>query len=94
MKQVYQNAEITAFSGIRDAFNKPCYIVLNSALDELRIVAKNPEYKRRRKELDARGLQHVKVQEYLGVIDLKQKTADFIEKHFPGYKHTAFQIWN
>lgn len=93
MKQVYQNAEITAFSGIRDAFNKPCYIVLNSALDELRIVAKNPEYKRRRKELDKRGLQHVKVSEYLEVIDLKQKTADFIKKHFPGYKHTAFQIW-
>ena len=94
MKQVYQNGEITAFSGIRDAFNKPCCIVLNSALDELRIMAKNPEYKRRQKALDARGLQHVKVQEYLEVIDLTQKTADFIEKHFPGYKHTAFQIWN
>lgn len=84
---------IKIFSGLKDYFGNRCYILVNEDLKELRVVAKDPEYKRKRKSLDSKGLPHVIIQEFGIVIDFTREAAKAIEHEFPEYKHTEFSIW-
>jgi len=81
------------YAGLKDFFGNNCYILVNEDLKELRIVAKDSGFKRRRKSLDDKGLRNVKINEYLTVIDFTKEASLNIEREFPGYHHTQFSIW-
>ena len=78
------------YSGIKDAYGNPCYVVVNYMLEEFRIVGKNPYYTTDRKKLP----KYVCVPKYLPVIDLKRSTARELEAKFPDYIHNMWQIWD
>ena len=90
---IYKVDEIKAFTGLRDYFKDAIYVVINEDLKELRLYGKNPDYKKERKSLDLRKLNHVIVPKYLQVIDITKKVSDFIESQFPDYIHSEFQVW-
>lgn len=77
------------YSGIKDYYGNSCYLVINDDMEEYRIMAKNPDYTKRTKKLP----KYVIVPKYLEVIDLHMETATELEKLFPNYKHTTWQIW-
>jgi len=83
----------TTYAGIKDAYNHNCTLVVDPDLKEYRLMGKNPDYRRKRKFLDDRRLNHISVPEYLEVIDITQQTAKFLFNTFPDYRHTQFQIW-
>lgn len=83
----------TAYAGLKDAYNHQCTLLVDEDLKEYRLIGKNPDYRRERKILDNRRLNHVATPEYLEVIDITQQTAKFLFNTFPDYKHTQFQIW-
>ena len=78
------------YSGIKDAYGNPCYVVINYMLEEFRIVGKNPYYSTDRKRLP----KHVIVPKYLPVIDLKRSVARELEAMFPDYVHNMWTIWD
>ena len=92
MKLVRETEEIRIYSWFRDAYNNPCYVMVNDYLQELRIVAKNPEYKKRKCIYQKLKL-NVVVPEFLEVIDITKQTEKVIKENFPGYKHTRFSVW-
>lgn len=78
---------------VKDASGKPCFLVVDNDLYEVRIMAKNPEYKKRRKALDTLGYSFIGVQEYLEVVKISPATKKEIETEFPGYAHPAWEIF-
>ena len=97
IKEIYHVDDVVAYSGLKDYFGHNMYLVLNDTMKELRLYGKNDGYKKRRKSLDNRKLQNVIVPEYLEVIDISEKTYEFIKKEFlkdefPEYRY-KFQIW-
>jgi len=78
------------YSGVKDAYGDPCYVVVNYMLEEFRIVGKNPYYAIDRKRLP----KNVVIPKYLPVIDLKRSTARELEAMFPEYVHNMWQIWD
>ena len=78
------------YSGIKDDYGNPCYVVVNYMLEEFRIVGKNPYYATDRKRLP----KNVVIPKYLPVIDLKRSTARELEAMFPEYVHNMWQIWD
>ena len=84
---------IKAFTGLRDIWGKKFFILVNDDLNEIRLVAKNAEFGSRKRALAARKLNHVIPQKYLEVIDLTKEVATFLEREFPHFKHTEWQIW-
>lgn len=85
--------EIKVFSGVKDVFGNNVLILVNDDLGEFRTVSKNKEYEKQKKELAAKKLSHVIPEKYLTVIDFTADVVREMEKAFPGYRHTAFQIW-
>lgn len=86
----YFDSDCYAYSGIKDAYGNPCYVIVNYMLEEFRIVEKNPYYSTDRKKLP----KHVIVPKYLPVIDLKRSTARELEAMFPDYVHNMWTIWD
>lgn len=86
----YFDTDCRVYSGIKDIYGNPCYVVVNYMLEEFRIVGKNPYYSMDRKRLP----KHVIVPKYLPVIDLKRSTARELEAEFPDYIHNMWQIWD
>lgn len=84
------DTDCRVYSGIKDAYGNPCYVVVNYMLEEFRIVGKNPYYATDRKRLP----KYVCVPKYLPVIDLKRSTARELEAKFPDYIHNMWQIWD
>lgn len=84
------DSDCYVYSGIKDAFGNPCYIVVNYMLEEFRIVGKNPYYSTDRKKLP----KHVIVPKYLPVTDLNRSVARELEATFPDYIHNMWTIWN
>ena len=84
------DSDCYAYSGIKDAYGDPCYVVVNYMLEEFRIVGKNPYYTTDRNRLP----KHVIVPKYLPVIDIKRSTARELEAMFPDYIHNMWQIWD
>ena len=84
---------IKIFTGLRDIWGKKFFILVNNDLNEIRLVAKNAEFGSRKPALAARKLSHVIPPKYLEVIDLTKEVATFLEKEFPHFKHTEWQIW-
>lgn len=78
------------YSGIQDAFGNSCYVVVNDNLQEFRTIGKNPTYNIQKKNVP----RYVRVRKYLDVIDLKRSVARELEKLFPDYIHTTWQIWD
>lgn len=85
--------EIKVFSDVKDVFGNNVLILVDDDLEEFRTVAKNKEYGKQKKELAARKLSHVIPEKFLTVIDFTADTVRKMEKAFPGYRHTDFQIW-
>ena len=86
----YFDSDCYVYSGIKDAYGNPCYVVVNYMLEEFRIVGKNPYYSTDRKRLP----KHVVVPKYLPVIDLKRSVARELEAMFPDYVHNMWTIWD
>ena len=84
------DSDCYVYSGIKDAYGNPCYVVVNYMLEEFRIVGKNPYYSTDRKRLP----KHVVVPKYLPVIDLKRSVARELEAMFPDYVHNMWTIWD
>ena len=84
------DSDCYAYSGIKDAYGNPCYVIVNYMLEEFRIVGKNPYYSTDKKKLP----KHVIVPKYLPVIDIKRSTARELEAMFPDYIHNMWQIWD
>ena len=84
---------IKTFTGLRDIWGKKFFILVNDDLNEIRLVAKNAEFGSRKRALAAQKLNHVIPQKYLEVIDLTKEVATFLEREFPHFKHTEWQIW-
>lgn len=85
--------EIKVFDGLRDLWGKKFFVLVNNDLNEIRLVAKNAEFGSKKRALAARKLNHVIPQKYLEVIDLTKEVATFLEREFPHFKHTEWQIW-
>lgn len=92
MKEVYRNDDVIAYDGFKDAFGKKIFVVIHDTLNELRLYSKYPDYQKRRNALDRTKLSHVWTPEYGIVIDVSEVTKKRIEKLFPGYKHSEWQI--
>lgn len=86
----YFDSDCHVYSGIKDAFGNPCYVVVNYMLEEFRIVGKNPYYSADRKRLP----KYVIVSKYLPVIDLKRSVARELEAMFLDYVHNMWTIWD
>lgn len=84
------DSDCWVYSGIKDAYGNPCYVVVNYMLEEFRIVGKNPYYAIDRKRLP----KNVVIPKCLPVIDLKRSTARELEAMFPDYIHNMWQIWD
>ena len=92
MKEVYRNDEIIAYEGFRDGFGGKIFVVVNETLQELRLYGKFKDFHKRRNALDCAKLKHVWTPEYGIVIDITEATKRKIEKSFPEYNHTKWQI--
>lgn len=92
MKEVYRNDDVIAYDGFKDAFGKKMFIVIYETLNGLRFYSRYTEFKKRRNALDRVKLKHVWTPEYGIVIDITEETKKRIEKLFPGYIHTEWQI--
>lgn len=86
----YFDSDCYVYSGIKDAYGNPCYVVINYMLEEFRVVGKNPCYSRDRKRLP----KHVIVPKYLPVTDLNRSVARELETMFPDYIHNMWAIWD
>lgn len=84
------SSDCWVYSGIKDAYGNPCYVVVNYMLEAFKIVGKNPYYSTDRKRLP----KHVVVPKYLSVIDLKRSVARELEAMFPDYVHNRWTIWD
>lgn len=92
MKEVYRNDDLIAYDGFEDAFGGKIFVVINETLKELRFYSKYKDFRKRRKALDHAKLKHVIIPEYGIVIDVTEKTKKRIEKLFPEYIHSEWQI--
>ena len=79
--------------GVKDIFNKKFYVIQNE-LGYIRFYSKCSDYKKRRKALDDKDLQHVIIQKYGEVIDLTKQTYDKIQKVFPNCKLPCKELMN
>lgn len=79
---------------ITDIFGHKIEVWHNEDMNEYRLMARNPDYKKERKRLDNIGCKNVVVPLYLEVIDITEKMLDKLNKLFPDVLHTNFQIWN
>lgn len=92
MNEVYRNDDVIAYDGFKDAFGGKIFVVINKTMHELRLYGKYKDFKKRRKSLDREKLGYVWTPEYGEVIDITESTKRKIEKLFPGYNHTEWQI--
>lgn len=92
MKEIYRKDDVIAYDGFMDAFGNKMFVVIHETLNELRLYSKYPDFQKRRKALDRAKLKHVLISEYGIVIDITEATKRKIEKLFPGYIHTEWQI--
>ena len=81
-----------AYDGFKDAFGKKMFVVIHETLNELRLYSKYPDFQKRRNALDHEKLNHVWTPKYGIVIDVTESTKKKIEKLFPGFIHTEWQI--
>ena len=72
--------------GVHDSFGEKFYIVKNIVLNSIRFMAKDKEFKRRRKYLDDRDLKYVIIPKWLDVINVTEETYITIQKSFPDLK--------
>ena len=79
--------------GAKDVFGKKFYIVKNE-LGYIKFYSKYSDYKKRRKILDKKKLQHVIIQKYGKVIDITQNTYNKIQKCFPDSKLPCRELIN
>lgn len=92
MKEVYRTDDVIAYDGFKDVFGGKIFIVINETMKELRLYGKYKDFRKRRKSLDSAKLKYVWTPEYGEVIDITELTKRKIEKLFPGYSHTEWQI--
>lgn len=92
MKEIYRKDNVIAYDGFRDAFGNKMFAVIHETLNELRLYSKYSDFQKKRKALDRAKLKHVLISEYGVVIDITEATKRRIEKLFPGYIHTEWQI--
>ena len=92
MKEVYRDDDIVAYDGFKDAFGGKMIVVVNETLLELRLYGKYKDFHKRRNVLDRAKLKHVWTPEYGEVIDITEATMKRIDKLFPRYIHTEWQI--
>lgn len=92
MKEVYRNDNVIVYDGFKDAFGKKMFVVIHETLNELRLYSKYPDFQKRRNALDHEKLNHVWTPKYGIVIDVTESTKKKIEKLFPGFIHTEWQI--
>ena len=71
---------------VRDYFGNKFYIIYNTTLEQVRFMNKNKEYKKERRILDEKGLQHVIKQKWGDIIDIKKETYKQIQTFFPDAK--------
>lgn len=75
---------------IRDYFGNKCYVWVNEDLEEIRIIAKNPDYKVLRKNYP----QYVGISKWLEVIDFTEKMYQKIVNDFPDYVKKPREMLN
>ena len=92
MKEVYRDDDIVVYDGFKDAFGGKMIVVVNETLLELRLYGKYKDFHKRRNALDRAKLKHVWTPEYGEVIDITEATMKRIDKLFPRYIHTEWQI--
>lgn len=92
MKEIYRNDDVIAYDGFRDTFGNKMFVVIHKTLNELRLYSRYPDFPKRRNVLDREKLKHVWTPEYGIVIDVTESTKKKIEKLFPGFIHTEWQI--
>lgn len=92
MKEIYRKDDVIAYDGFRDAFGGEIFIVIHETMQELRLYGRYKDFKKRRKSLDSAKLKHVWTPEYGEVIDITEATKKKIEKLFPGFIHSEWQI--
>lgn len=92
MKEIYRKDDVIVYDGFRDAFGNKMFVVIHETLNELRLYSKYSDFQKRRKALDCEKLKHVLISEYGIVIDITEATKKKIEKLFPGFIHTEWQI--
>lgn len=92
MKEVYRIDDVIAYDGFKDAFGGKIFVVINETMKELRLYGKYKDFHKRRNALDRSKLRHVWTPEYGEVIDISEATKRRIEKLFPEYIHSEWQI--
>ena len=71
--------------GAKDYFGNKFYIVTNEMLNQIRFMSKDKEYKKHRKALDDKNLQHVISYKWGNVINVDNETYEKIQSIFPEY---------
>lgn len=71
--------------GVKDYFGNKFYIVTNELLNQIRFMSKDKDYKKHRKALDKKNLQHVITYKWGNVINVDNKTYNKIQSIFPEY---------
>ena len=79
---------------VRDYFGNKFYIMHNELLNEVRFMSKNKGYTKERNELDRMNLQHVIVQKWGNVIDIRKETYNQIQSFLPIAKLPCMESLN
>ena len=77
---------------LKDAFGRKFLVVVDDIGNWVRLIAKNKEYKKRRKQLDDMGCKNVVIPEWIEVIDITSDTLNKIKMLFPNYCYGNWQI--
>jgi hypothetical protein len=79
---------------LRDYFGNKFYVVYNELFETVRFYSKDKMYNKRRKELDKKNLQHVIIQKYVEVIDIRKETYNQIQRFLPSAKLPCMELLN
>ena len=79
---------------LRDYFGNKFYVVYNELFETVKFYSKNKTYNKRRRDLDKKNLQHITIQKYGEVIDIRKETYNQIQRFLPSAKLPCKELLN